>query len=295
MSVSIRPLGPARELAAIAVFVRRELRAQTYFKLSFFMSLAETASTLVIYGMIARFGQALPEVQALTGGDYVTFVVAGIILNTLLATALSGPYFGLMDTFWQGRTEVLLASPLRLPIVVVGASVGRYLDAAIRIAIYVVGGWLFLGFAWPSALGLLAALPVLVLAVLACTGLGLMAASTVYLLDARGGNDPVRLVVETIVGLVGGVYFPIAVLPLGAQWIGHLVPHTYAIDGMRRAMYGSAQLPPLPLHAALGVDPLLGDLLALALYAAIALPLGWTLFKRGLVLARTDGRLSRWV
>jgi ABC-2 type transport system permease protein len=291
----LRPLGPARELAAIWMFVRRELQIQVYFRFSFFSSLVETASSLVIYGMIARFGQALPSVQAIAGGDYVSFVLSGIVLNTLLATALSGPYFGLMNTFWQGRTEVLLASPLRLHVFVTGVSAGRYVDAALRIAIYLAGGTLFLGLVWPSLAGLIAALPVFVLAAVACTGLGLAAASTVYLLDARGGHDPVRLVVETIVGLVGGVYFPVTILPLWAQWIGQAVPHTYAIDGMRRAFYGSAQLPPLPLHAALGLEPLLGDCLALAIYAAVTLPVGWVLFQRGLRLARTDGRLSRWV
>jgi len=295
VDTGLRPLGPTRELAAIWIFVERELRMQVYFRFSFFTSLMETASSLVIYGMIARFGQVLPEVQAIAGGDYVTFVVSGIVLNTLLATALSGPYFGLMNTFWQGRTEVLLASPLRLPVLITGVSIGRYLDAAIRIVIYLAGGTLFLGLVWPRAIGLAAALPVFILAVAACTGLGLAAASTVYLLDARGGHDPVRLVVETIVGLVGGVYFPITILPLWAQWIGQVVPHTYAIDGMRRAFYGSAQLPPLPVHRALGLDPFLGDCLMLALYATIALPVGWVLFKRGLRLARTDGRLSRWV
>jgi ABC-2 type transport system permease protein len=291
----VRALGPTRELAAIWMFVQRELRLQVYFRFSFFTSLMETASSLVIYGVIARFGQTLPQVQAITGGDYVTFVVSGIVLNTLLATALSGPYFGLMNAFWQGRTEVLLASPLRLPVLVTGVSIGRYVDAAMRIAIYLVGGALFLGLVWPGLFGLALALPVFVLAVAACTGLGLAAASTVYLLDARGGHDPVRLVVETIVGLVGGVYFPITILPLWAQWIGHLVPHTYAIDGMRRAFYGSAQLPPLPIHGWLGLDPLLADCMMLALYAVVALPFGWALFRRGVRLARTDGRLSRWV
>ncbi len=46
------------------------------------------------------------------------------------------------------------------------------------------------------------------------TGLGLMAASMICMIDARGGCDPIQFVVETIAGLVAGVYFPLQVLPV---------------------------------------------------------------------------------
>ncbi|MDQ5854687.1 MAG: hypothetical protein M3380_21970 [Chloroflexota bacterium] len=56
-----KPLSRARELAAIWMFVKRDLLLQTYFKFSFSTGLMETVSSLVIYGMIVRFGQSVPE------------------------------------------------------------------------------------------------------------------------------------------------------------------------------------------------------------------------------------------
>jgi ABC-2 type transport system permease protein len=276
------------------MFVKRDLLLQTHFKISYVVGLIGTVSSLVIYGMIARFGQSVPEIQALAG-SYVNFVISGMVVNTLLATALSGPYNGLMESFWSNRTEIIIASPLRLPIFVIGLSAGRYVDTLIRMAIYLVGGSLFLGFTWPAAPGVLALLAVLLPALMACTGLGLMAASSIYTLDARGGQDPIRFVVETISGLVAGVYFPLQVLPLWAQWLAHLVPHTYAIDGMRRALFGATSVPLLPIHFYLTLSPLVLDCLMLALYALIALPVGWKLFRYGMKLAKSDGRLSRWL
>ena len=291
----IRPLSRTRELAAVWMFVKRALLLQTHFKFSFVTSLLNTSSQLVIYGMIARFGQSVPEIAALAGG-YVNYVICGMVVGALMATALSGPYRGLMDSFWDNRVEMIMASPLRLPVFVLGVSAGNYVETGTRIVVYLVGGTLFLGFTWPAASGLIAFAAVLAAGMLACTGLGLMAASMIYMIDARGGRDPIQFVVENIAGLVAGVYFPLQVLPVWAQWIAHLIPHTFALDGARRALYGSDTVPLLPLHAHVAsLHPLAVDIAVLLVYAGIALPVGWRMFRHGMGLARRDGRLSRWL
>lgn len=289
----VKPLTATRELAVISMFIKRDYLQQTHFIFSFLTALVATAFPLIIYGVIARFGQSLPEIQALAGG-YVNFVISGLVLNTLLGAALAGPYSSLLESFWNNRIEIILASPIRLPVFITGLSAGRYLDAAIRMAIYLTGATLFLGFHWPSLWGTLASVAVLIPALLACTGIGFAAASSFYILDARGGQDPVRFVVETVSGLLAGVYFPLQVLPAWAQWVGHLVPHTYAIDGMRRAMFGENSVPPLPIHAYLPVAPVLADILILIAYSAAVVPLGWKMLRHSIQLARKDGRLSRW-
>lgn len=291
---AVKPLSPLREVAAVWMFVKREFRLLTFFKFSFVTGLIATIPQLVIFGIIARFGQAVPEVEALSGG-YMNFVISGLVINTLLATALTGPYKGLMDSFWNDRIEIIMASPLRLPVFATGLSLGNYVEASMRVLILVFGATLFLGLSPAGApASLAAAAVVLFLGLLACTGLGLAAASSVYTLDARGGQDPIILLVETVSGLVAGVYFPLQVLPQWAQWVAHLVPHTYAIDGMRRALFGSDKIPLLPFHHYSPLPPLWADCLVLCLYAAVALPVGWKLFQYGVGLARRDGRLSRW-
>jgi ABC-2 type transport system permease protein len=290
----VRPLGRTRELAAISMFIKRDYLQQTHFVFSFLTALVASAFPLVIYGIIAKFSEGAPEIQTLAGG-YVNFVISGMVINALLGTALSGPYSSLLESFWNNRIEIIMASPLRLPVFVTGLSAGRYVNTAMRIAIYLAGATLFLGFTWPSFGGILASIAVLVPALLACSGLGLIAASSFYMLDARGGQDPVRFIVETISGLLAGVFFPLQVLPPWAQWIGHLVPHTYAIDGMRRTMFGSDSVPPLAVHDLLPMNPVIFNCLILIVYSAIALPVGWKMFRHSIQLAKRDGRLSRWL
>jgi ABC-2 type transport system permease protein len=276
------------------MFVRRAFLLETHFKFSFLTSLLNTSSDLVIYGMIATFGQNVPEIAGLSGG-YVNYVITGMVVGALMGTALAGPYTGLLNAFWDNRVEMILVSPLRLPVFAVGVSAGTWVPTATRIVIYLLGGTLFLGFTWPAPSGLLAFVVVIAAGILACTGLGLMAASMIYMIDARGGRDPIRFVVENIAGLVAGVYFPLQVLPVWAQWLAHLIPHTFALDGARRALYGLDSVPPLPVHDLVDVDPLLLDVLILLAYAAVAVPVGWRLFHHGMELARKDGRLSRWL
>lgn len=292
-ALSMRPLSLSQELAAVGMFVRRDFLLRTHFTTSFVTGLFASLTPLLIFGMIAHFGARVPELDALAGG-YVNFVLSGMVINALLAGALAGPYRGLMDSFWNDRLEILMASAVRLPVFTIGVSAGSWVQVLSAVVVYLAGGTLLLGFdppaLWRWSLALLVAVPALV----ATTGLGLAAASSVFTLDARGGQDPVRFFVEALAGLVAGVYFPLSRLPEWAQWLGHLVPHTYAVDGFRRALFGADSVPPLLLHGWSPLPPLATDLLMLCLYAAVALPVGWRLFQYGLDLARGDGRLSRW-
>jgi ABC-2 type transport system permease protein len=279
------------------LFIRRSLRLWTYFKLNFLISQAEVVSNLIIFATIARFQTtvAVSSAAAGVGSSYVSFVILGLILNAILTAALAAPYNGLLDSFWSNRMEMLMMSPIRLPLFVVGTSAGSYIQAAFQVAIYTGLGWLWFGFA-PWGAGWVLAGGLVLLGALACTGLGLLAASNIYHLDARGGQDPVRFVIGLLSGLAAGVYFPIYVLPRWLQALACLIPHTYVLDGVRRAVLGPGGAGGLlPPHHLLPLPPVAVDALALLLYGLVAVPLGWHLFERGIARAKLDGRLSRWV
>ena len=283
-----------RTREVVWLFLKRDLKLWTYFKLNFVIELAGVFSNLLIYAIIASF---LPtgEFLATYGGDYVSFIIIGLALNELLTTSLSAPYYGVMNSFWGNRLELLMMSPVSLHLFVVGTSLGGYIRSFFRILIYLVFGSLVFGLGFPIADYGLAFL-FLALGIITCTGLGLMAASMIYLVDARGGQDPVRWVLGILSGLVSGVYFPIQTLPESIRWIACLIPHSYVLDGARRALSGMniAQVA-LPIQQVLPFDPSVTNAIALVLYLSLVLPLGWYMFKKGISEAKRDGRLSRWV
>jgi len=119
-----------------------------------------------------------------------------------------------------------------------------------------------------------------------------------YLLEAKGGGDPVEWIVNIIARLFSGLYYPLDILPEWCRWLSLLVPHTYVFDAERRILLGvTSNIPTLPLHlysSSIGLTPILTDLIILTFYAVITPPIGYYLLKRGFKKALRDGRLSWW-
>jgi ABC-2 type transport system permease protein len=277
-------------------FLVRELRLWMHFRSSFTLDQLMVLTNFTIYMVMASFQRIGPGLEAY-GSDFTSFVVVGLAANTVFAAALAAPYLGLLASWQANRLELLMLSPINLPLFIAGISLGQYLRAAFRVAIYLVLGILVFGAGqgWSLRIdGLLAGLAASILAVAASMGLGLAAAAMIYFVDARGGSDPVRLVVEAVAGIAAGVYFPVSFLPQWLQWLACAVPHTYALDTLRRGLAGMSPLPTLPVHGVLPGSPVEVNLFVLAVYAILSALLGLGLFRRGLELARTDGRLSTW-
>jgi len=284
-------------LRAMWAFVKRDLKIWTYFKLNFLIELAGIFSNLAIYAIIALVaGETVKSFLKPYGGEYVSYVILGIILNTILSTSLAAPYWGTMEAFWSGRLEILMISPISTPLFVTGTSIGGYVRTFINVLIYLALGLLFFGLRLGGTADYALAGFYILIAAVACTGLGLMGASLIYFIDARGGQDPIRWIVGILVGLASGVYYPLSILPEWVQWLGCLIPHTYALDAARRAILGGDfKNPTIPVHRLFGLTPLLTDILMLIAFSVVTVPLGWWMYDRGVRKAKTDGRLSRWV
>ncbi len=79
------------------------------------------------------------------------------------------------------------------------------------------------------------------------------------------------------------VYYPIEVLPQWLQTLSRLLPATYSLDALRRTMLRSASLSDVG-----------GDLLALAAFALVLLPIGLLAFRYAVRWAKSDGSLSEY-
>lgn len=231
-------------LRAMWTFVKRDLKIWTYFKLNFLIDIAGIFSNIAIYAIIAIVaGETVKASLSPYGGDYVSYVILGIIFNEIMSTSLSAPYWGTMDAFWSGRLEILMISPISTPLFVTGTSIGRYVRSFINVVFYLVFGILLFGLKVGVTMNYGLAILYILVAACACTGLGLMGASLIFLIEARGGEDPIRWIVGILVGLASGVYYPLSILPIWMQWLGCLIPQTYALDAARRSMIGE-QLEP---------------------------------------------------
>ena len=107
---------------------------------------------------------------------------------------------------------------------------------ALRTVIYLAWGALFFHFPVREA-NWLGAVIILVTSILAFAGLGII--STSYLLLFKRGN-PARWLIVGASSLLGGIMYPVSVLPGPLQWIARLIPVTYSLEGMRQALLSGA-------------------------------------------------------
>lgn len=231
------------------------------------------------------------------GTNYMSFIVIGVTVNVFINTNLADPYIRIQRSYFNGTMDLFLLSPVSIYTPLLGLMTKSILDDYPRLFFTFGFGVLLFGAtfqfgAWPLAL----LFTVLLLA--AGFGIGLISASSFYLLDIKKGTEPVQFIVQGIMAtLLAGTYYPVTVLPGPLQWLACLIPHTYANDALRRLLDPGAQaaVAVLPIQQALpGLAPVLVDGLALGLLAVVLLPLGFWLYGRGIERARRLGTLTRW-
>lgn len=125
-----------------------------------------------------------------------------------------------------------------------------------------------------------AALLVLILTVLVFSSLGILSASFVMVLK-RG--DPVTWMFNGLSTLLGGVYYPITVLPDWLQAISRLLPVTYALEAMRLALLQGASF-----------AELWPNILALLIFGVTLLPASLLIFRYAVRRAKEDGSLTHY-
>lgn len=273
-------------IRALMMMVWRDWKYLKLFRMSFFMSLVDPVIQALVVILMARFGTGHVD-----GVDLKTYIVVGVIASRFSNAALLAPYNFLYLSFWNNRLEWLLMSQADLPFLMLGSCVVRYIQVIIEaLALAVVG--LLCGVSLNiSFISLLICLPQVIIGLLAVYGIGLISASMMYHLDARGGSDPVRFVVSSLSSLVSGVYFPPDELPVWLRFLSELLPQTHLLRCVRYVTTASFKSTTDVL-----VDSMLRhEMVVLVVLCLIFVTLGTHLLKSGLLRARLDGRLSRWV
>ena len=282
-------LGPSAKLHLIGMYILRNVRMWLRFPLSFFMDIIYNLSGAATFVFIGIALVKSPTAVGV-GNDYTTYVILGLMLTSLTSAGLNGPYQSLSESYWFAQLESILLSPAPVSMRIIGDVIWQILQAIFKSSIYLLLGIIFGISINPEANLLLLAL-FLLAAPLSVLGLGLIAASTFMLLNAKGWSDPIRWMVFTFEGLATGLYFPVAVLPVGIRWLSYCLPQTYLLDGIRTILlpdYKSS------LVSAQGYGNIGFDLMILLGFIVIVIPIGLFMLRLGLAKAKRDGCLSRW-
>ena len=172
------------------------------------------------------------------GTSYFSFALVGLAFFDYLSVALHTFDESLREARQNGTLENLLVTQTSLPVILAGSSLYPFVLLSLRTAIYLGWGAALFGFPLREA-NWLGAMLILAASVLAFSGLGILSAS--YLLVFKRGN-PVNWAVVGLSSVVGGMMYPVSVLPTWLQVVARLVPVTYSLEGMRAAILGHADV-----------------------------------------------------
>jgi ABC-2 type transport system permease protein len=242
--------------------------------------LASSAILVVMYSII-------------TDGAFQSPVFAYIFLGNAfyqyVGAVMAGISWAVIDDREHYRTlKYIYVAPLSIPSYLLGRGVARFITGSISVLVTVLFGVIFLQIPidlalvdWPLFLASL------FLGIVMLAMMGLMLAGVTLLIV-----NHVWFIGEAVAGalyLFSGAIFPLEVLPISIRWLGYVMPITYWLELIRRALVGDVAQA-FPTLAALSNTQLIGILLALTLVFGI---LGLIIFRRCDFVARERGLIDR--
>src|SRR5271168_3777680 len=267
-----------RTLRKIAAFFWRDFLIARGYRLALVAQTVEELFGVATFFYLSRFVDSPQLQRALpAGGSYFTFALVGFAFFDYLSVSLTA-FDSSIEEARQNRTlEALLVTQTPLPVILAGSAVYPFTALALRTCVYLAWGALLFGFA-PRAANWAGAVAILLASILAFTGLGIISAG--YSILFKRGN-PAKWLVLGISGLVGGMMYPVSVLPGPLRLLARLIPVTYALEGMRAALLAGA-----------GWRELWPSIAALLLFAAILIPLSFLVFAWALRRTKVTGTLT---
>ena len=262
-------------------FLKRDFLNQVSYRLSFFLQILGIFPIVLMFFFLSRLvvGDAVSGPLRPYGGEYFPFVLIGIAFQNYLTLSLSNFSSSIRESQLSGTLEAILVTPVKLPAFLIGSASYSFVFNAIRILVYLGFGMLLFDFAF-SWSQIPVALLVVILTIAAFSSLGIFSASFIVLFKK---GDPLNWAFNVASWLLGGVYYPISLLPVWLQKLALLIPMTHSLESLRLSLLGSQ-----------GISAISGHILALVLWTVIGLPLSVICFRYALNRARVQGTLGHY-
>jgi ABC-2 type transport system permease protein len=205
-----------------------------YYPSNLLLAGAQELTTVGVWYFVGRFlDSSASQHVSQYGGNYLAYVVVGVLLNQVCLSALNGPFTTISEAFWDKRLETY-----RLSIHGIWANVlGRLCwDVLFSTALQVLALGLILAF---GGVSLRAGInvPLVVVAclflMLANAGLGIAGASLFFLLEVKSGQDPITWAYRYLVMLASGLFVPLSLVPGWLRWLSGALPQTYGLSAVR--------------------------------------------------------------
>ena len=209
---------------------------------------------------------------------YFGFVVVGLVIVQILTISVGVMPVVVRQELVSGTIERFLVSAHGPVNGILGTMLFPLVNAFFSGALMLTIAALIFGL--PLATTAILAIPVALLGTLAFTPFALF---LVALVMAFKQVSSASAFLVSGLAIVGGLYFPIALLPGWISWMSEVQPFTPATDLLRNLLVGT----PLAHSATV-------DLLKLVAFSIVLLPIGVFLLQRGIRYGRRTGTIAEY-
>jgi ABC-2 type transport system permease protein len=253
------------------VIFRRDLLTAMRYRTGFALGAAGAITELAAFYYLSRaVGPGFrPE-----GEEYFSFLLVGTGFYTFLLMGVHAFLLTVQEAQQTGTLEVLMTTSTSPPVLVFLSAMSAFAANTVTLAFYLIAG---LAFGAPLRPNVGTSLAVFTLSVVVAAAIGLLAAA--LQLAVQKGSAVVWVLGS--VWFMTGTLFPVQTLPQPLHDLAELIPITHSLQGMRLALLEGASLS--------GVGH---ELVILALFALVLVPLSLLVFSWTLRRARLAGTLS---
>ncbi|GEM90075.1 ABC transporter permease [Oceanithermus desulfurans] len=249
-------------------------------------------SWVVVFTFYALVNSATIALIGVAAGDerLTLTLVLGVLLWSFLSAMFQEISNSISYERWEGTLEYTFMAPVHRLTHLLGVSLFAVAYSVVRTVVIMVGLLLFVHLSFAGA-NLWGVLVVLLVASVAFMGLGLVAAILPVLSPENGAQA--TNIVQGVLLLVSGIYYPVAVLPAWVQPLAVLSPATYALAAARKLMGLDRPLTEAGSLAGAPLSSVTHELTVLTLMGLVLVPLGLWIFGRVEHWAKRTGKLKR--
>ena len=267
-------------LRKMLAFFLRDFAIESSYRSAFVFQFGETLFGVASCFYLSHFVESAQLDRSVPyGHSYFAFVLVGIAFFDYMSVSLNAFDEGIIQARKNGTLEALLVTDTSLPVILASSAVYPFVLMSLRTLVYLAWGAVLFGFR-PNGANWFGAMAVLAMSILAFAGLGILSAA--YLLLFKQGN-PGKWILLSVRGVLGGLMYPVSVLPHWLQILARLLPITYSLEGLRVALLDGA-----------GFADLWPTLIKLTLFSAILLPISFYFFAWTLRRTKINGTLSHF-
>lgn len=261
-------------------FLKRDVLIAWSYRFKFLGQSGAMLTTTLVFFFLGKLITPQQSGQiAAYGGDYFAFSLVGLAFADYMMISVNGFADEIRQGQLQGTLEALLSAPISPLAILVLSSLSSFLFTTLRVVFHLGLGIFFFDMHWNLASWPLF-LFVFMLSVLSFWGIGLLSAAFVILFKQ---TSPITWAMGPVSGLLGGVMFPVQLLPEWLRWVADLLPITWALEAIRRVLLSGADFYQVKTQC-----------LVLAFFAVGFLLCGMAAFHASLRHAQKEGSLLHY-